>query len=434
MAAHRLQDKRLTRLFTWLDPRRWEQTFPTREVNNKFYMAATICLVPLIGSVSSVLVWIAFIWAVICLARQEFPLTSTHSIRVVAATFAGFFVVEALSGMISFHGWRTFETLLPNLIFLAFLPIYSRLRLSELEDVRTTIETTALGASFVTLGVALVQFQFVGMRAEGGAGNPGPFAVACLVSFGITILASLRTAGYRRLAFGVASIAMGSSVLLSGSRSFWPGLILLPVIIVVIYRAHIQRQGLGRLVSTVMVLSVLLLTGAAGFMKDRIYKGITELKAAQGGEYDSSWGNRLVMWKIGLDLVKEAPLLGYGPGSERSLIQDASKKKFDLRLSFSHFHSAPLQYAIRDGVFGVISLAALWIVPLFAAIRARKDELGAYGLAFIVSVQIAYLLSGVFGIMLGHDILDTLFVSSMVTGLLFVFEKPSLKNSLTPTK
>lgn len=400
---------------------------PTLDGNNKLYMAATISLVPLIGSVSSVLVWAAFIWALIRLARQDFSLETCRSIRLVAMAFAGFFIVEALSGAISFYGWRTFNEIVGNLIFLAFLPIYSRLRLSEREGVRNVIETTALGASFVTLGVVLVQVQFLGIRAEGGGGNPGPFAIACLVVFAITILASLRSIGYRRLAFGIASVAMGSSVLLTSSRSLWPGLILLPAIIAFIYRGHI-RQGLVRLVSVVAVLSMLVLAGSFVLVKDRINEGIADLKAAEAGEYYSSWGTRLVMWRIGLDLLKEAPLLGYGPGNETSLMEAESKKLVDFKLSYGHFHSAPLQYAIRDGVFGVFALAALFLVPLFAAIRAPRDELGSYGLAFIVSVQVAYLLSGVFGIMLGHDILDTLFVSSMVAGLFFVFENPSLKS------
>lgn len=361
------------------------------------------------------------------LFRRDFYVDTNLSIVSVAIVFGLFFSIELMSGMASFHGWSTFGELVGGLIFLAFLPIYSRLRLSEREGVRNAIETTALGASFVILGVAMAQAQIFGIRPEGGAGNAAPFAIACLVVFAITTLASLRSVGYRRLAFGLASIAIGSSVLLAGSRSLWPGLILLPGIIILTYRGHIRRQGLGRLVGMVAVLSVIVLAGSASFIKDRIDEGIAELKAAEAGEYYSSWGARLVMWRIGLDLVKEAPLLGYGPGSEAALLEAESRKRVDFTMTYSHFHSAPLQYAIRDGVLGVIALAALLVVPLFVAIRARRDELGTYGLAFLASVQIAYLLSGVVGIMLGHDILDTLFVSSTVTGLFFVFGGVPLK-------
>lgn len=395
--------------------------------NNRIYAAITISLVPLIGSVSSFIVWSAFIWNIVGLIRKDFYLDTGRYVVSVAIAFAVFFVVEAMSGVVSFHGWSTIGELVGGLIFLAFLPIYSRLRLSEREGVRNAIEITALGASFVILGVALAQAQIFGIRPEGGAGNAAPFAIACLVVFAITILASLRSVGYRRLAFGIASIAIGSSILLAGGRSLWPGLILLPGIIIFTYRSHIQRQGLGRLVGIVTVLSAIVLVGSAGLIKGRIDEGIAELKAAEAGEYYSSWGARMVMWRIGLDLVKEAPLLGYGPGSEAALLEAESRKRVDFTLTYSHFHSAPLQYAIRDGILGVIALAALLVVPLFVAIRARRDELGTYGLAFLASVHIAYLLSGIVGIMLGHDILDTLFVSSTVTGLFFVFGGVPLK-------
>src|SRR5690606_38483526 len=187
-----------------------------------------IPLVPLIGSVSSILVWVAFVWALIRLARGDFSLTRIRAVRITAAAFAFFFLVEALSAATSFRDLGTLEEIVGSAVFLALLPLYSRLALSQRDEIREVIENGALFGSFTTLALALFQLGVLDLRPEGGAGNAIPFATAYAVSYGVTFLACLRSStSRRRLAFAIATVAMGASIILSGSRSLWPALVLI---------------------------------------------------------------------------------------------------------------------------------------------------------------------------------------------------------------
>src|SRR5690606_29350787 len=125
---------------------------------------------------------------------------------------------------------------------------------------------------------------------------------------------------------------------------------------------------------------------------------------AASGEFHTSIGQRFVMWQIGLELIAEAPLLGHGPGAESLLMEARSQDIAGFTMAYTHFHNAFIQFAVRDGILGIIALSVLFLTPLLAAARAKHDELGTYGLAFITSVQCAYFLSGTVGIMFGHDI------------------------------
>jgi O-antigen ligase len=80
-----------------------------------------------------------------------------------------------------------------------------------------------------------------------------------------------------------------------------------------------------------------------------------------------------------------------------------------------------LTYAVRDGILGVLVVLAMILVPLILTARHERDETGTYGLAFLAGVDIAFLLSGAFGIMFGHDIMDSLFMISMIAGAYLVF-------------
>src|SRR5690606_16084663 len=134
---------------------------PTFDSNNKLYCAATVSLVPLIGSASSIFVWVSFVWALIRLARGDFGLSRIRAIRITAVAFAFFVLVELLSAAASFRGPETLKEIAGSMIFLALLPVYSRLALSKRDEIREIIENAALVGSFATLGLALFQLGFL---------------------------------------------------------------------------------------------------------------------------------------------------------------------------------------------------------------------------------------------------------------------------------
>jgi O-antigen ligase len=391
------------------------------DVMNRVVTGGAIGCTAVIGSATSVLVTLSFVWAVIRLARRDFPLTRVPQAQILALVMALFFAVEALCGLISYNGAPTLSEIVRNFVFLSFLPLYSRLSVSSRDGVRNALETGAIIGAFAALLVSLFQLMVLHWRAEGGAGNAVPFAVASLIGYVVLWLGCVRAGGRRRLLLAAAICASGACVILSGTRSLWPGLLLVPVIVGLIYRKHILARDFSRAAVILLIAAACVGILAAGFVEKRIKLGIEDVRASlSADDYSGSFGRRLLVWRVGVKLVEEAPIFGQGPGNAKPLLE-AGTTALGEKLRYSHYHDVFLTYAVRDGVLGVLVVLAMILVPLVLAARHPRDEMGTYGLAVLAGVETAFLLSGAIGIMFGHDILDALFMISMVTGAYLVF-------------
>ena len=388
---------------------------------NKVVLGGAMGCTAAIGSATSVVVTLSFVWAVIRLARRDFPLTRVPEARILALVMALFFGVEAFCGMISYNGLPTLSEIIRNFVFLSFLPLYSRLSVSSREGSRDALETGAVIGAFAALVLSIYQLLFLHHRAEGGAGNAVPFAVAALVGYTILWLGCMRADGRRRLVLAAALCASGACVLFSGTRALWPGLLLVPVVVGLIYRKHFLTRRFGRAAAILLVAATCIGIVAAGFVEKRVELAIKDVTASfSSNDYSGSFGRRLLIWRVGVKLVKEAPIFGQGPGNARPLLETGTAALGE-RLKYSHYHDVFLTYAVRDGIFGVLVVLAMILAPLILAARHERDEIGTYGLALLAGVETAFLLSGAIGIMFGHDILDALFMISMTTGAYLVF-------------
>ncbi|MGN6464719.1 MAG: O-antigen ligase family protein [Rhizobiaceae bacterium] len=391
------------------------------DVLNKVAVGATVGCTAVIGSVTSFVVTLAFLWAVIRLLRGDFPLTRVLEARILGLVTSLLFLVEALCGLISYNGTPTLVEIAENFVFLSFLPLYSRLSVSSRQGLRDSIETAAATGAFAAFLVSLYQVVVLHWRAEGGAGNAVPFAVASLVGYTIVCLGCMRAEGRRRLVLAAAICASGACVVLSGTRSLWPGLFIVPVVVGVIYRHHLVTRGITRVAAILAVAALCMGLFAAGFIQKRIETGMRDVTASlSDDDYSGSFGRRLIIWRIGLELFEEAPIFGQGAGNAKLLLESRSTALGE-RMTYSHYHDVFLTYAVRDGMLGVLVVLAMVLAPLVLAARFARDEVGTYGLAFLAGMEIAFLLSGAIGIMFGHDILDALFMISNATGAYLVF-------------
>jgi O-antigen ligase len=392
------------------------------DVMNRIAIGGTVTCSAVIGSVTSFLVTLSFLWAVIRLVRRDFPLSRVPQARTLALVMALFFVVEALCGFISYNGTPTLKEIIENFVFLSFLPLYSRLSITPREDMRNALETAAIAGAFAALVFSLFQMFVVHERAEGGAGNAVPFAVAIMVGYTILWLGWLRSGGSRRLILIAAICASGACVILSGTRALWPGLFIVPIVVGLIYRKHLLSQGFGRAVAILLVLAACIGVLTANFIEKRVVLAVQDVSTALDEDnYSGSFGRRLVIWRIGAELFEEAPIFGQGPGSAAPLLAERSRELTGVELGYSHYHDVFLNYAVRDGILGVLVVLAMIFAPLILAARHRRDEIGTYGFAFLAGMEIAFLLAGAMGIMFGQDIMDALFMISAITGAYLVF-------------
>jgi O-antigen ligase len=392
------------------------------DVMNRIAIGGTVTCSAVIGSVTSFLVTLSFLWAVIRLVRRDFPLSRVPQARTLALIMALFFAVEALCGFISYNGMPTLKEIVENFVFLSFLPLYSRLSVTSREDMRDALETAAIAGAFVALLFSLLQMLVFHQRAEGGAGNAVPFAVAIMVGYTILWLGCLRARGSRRLILVAAICASGACVILSGTRALWPGLFIVPIVVGLIYRKHLFSRGFGRAVAILLVLATCVGVLTANFIEKRIGLALQDVSTALDEDnYSGSFGRRLVIWRVGAELFEEAPVFGQGPGNAAPLLAERSGELTGVELGYSHYHDVFLNYAVRDGILGVLAVLAMILGPLILAARHGRDEIGTYGFAFLAGMEIAFLLAGAMGIMFGQDIMDSLFMISVITGAYLVF-------------
>jgi O-antigen ligase len=240
--------------------------------------------------------------------------------------------------------------------------------------------------------------------------------MANLVTLTITLLACARARGALRMLFALAALASAGCVVLAGTRSLWPALVLVPLVCGLFYRRHIDKRQLlasGALFAAAAVLFGVFATAVVQKRVELLIEDYRSFVADQ--DLSGSLGQRVTIWKAGWQLVKEAPLIGHGPAQGKQLLAERTG------MSYTHFHNAFLNFAVRDGIFGGIVVALMLAGPLVLAWRSRRDEIGDYGLAMSAGVTTSHLFSGLFNNMIGQDLLDSLFIVSMTTGMFLVF-------------
>jgi O-antigen ligase len=187
--------------------------------------------------------------------------------------------------------------------------------------------------------------------------------------------------------------ALYASVL-STARGAW---IAAPLIIVILIWHLVKsgRIGVKRVGLVIAVLTVVVsLSPAIDIVTERYTEAISEIKLFYSGEgHETSVGGRLAMWDIAIDVWKENPVLGTGPGDYgNDLMNLKNQGRYPALGQFDATHNIYLQVLASNGMVGIlIFLPTLIIFPLIYIRKAAKDSnrlecLSA--LVLIVSVSI----------------------------------------------
>lgn len=352
--------------------------------------------------------------------RGEIKLPRSGPVFWVSISFAYFFAADALAAAIHFDGRSSIIEIVENGFFLAFCVYYGSLaRIPRAQ----ALETVAFGAIAGGLGCgvfALLDLFVLGMqRAEGMAGNPGPFALVSAVLYALCLIVAFAHAGRMRTLALCAAAMAALALLLTGIRTLLPALAVAPLVVALVLGGSLPRPSLRQIaVGAVAVLLVAL--AAYPLVSARIAHVSKDIAEIESGEFDNSIGQRLYLWQRGMELAVERPIAGYGPGREASLIaNDDESTALDVR--FSHFHNFAIHALVRGGAIVLSAWLLVLIAPLVAVARARRDRMGDIGFAMALSIVCLYVLNGLLGILFGHDITDALYVFGLVCALYLVF-------------
>jgi O-antigen ligase len=200
-------------------------------------------------------------------------------------------------------------------------------------------------------------------------------------------------------ALGVAGLALGvAASLLSWTRGGWLAIPLLVAIsLFALHKVYRPSRWLwvGIGLAATMLLVLFLNTG---IVQDRIAQGERDVALMTDGNFQTSLGLRMLMWKIALETGLEAPLLGQGfSGYLRKV--DGLLEKEDIPPIMALFRTEPhsdyLYLFASRGLLGLIAYGALLIIPftyLLVALGrgdARKVGSAYVGLTLIIVLAVS---------------------------------------------
>lgn len=307
------------------------------------------------------------------------------------------------------------------LITFLFFPIsYSTWSITAKATLARIVVLASMAACFGALILAVIQYHWLGMRAEGGAGNAIPFATVACLSVMMCLAGALsgieRVKGLPILAALAGTIA----ILYSETRIIWLAELVSGIAVLLINRRRLGGAGLGRMLLMAAAISLVILAVGYPVISERADFLFSDWYAlATKGDHSTALGLRVALWQIAVGAFREAPFIGHGIAASRALMQQGFHDQFGMTQGFSHFHNGFLTALVEAGLLGALTLAAIFVVAARNAatvLRVSTDPLERFGATMIAVTVITYLIGGLTGILLGHDILDSTFMVFMVSG------------------
>ena len=389
------------------------QALEPRDRANRIWLFFSGAGTALFGSLISVVLWWAFVWAIVTPVIRRTVISRDGPLMAIALA-CGLYAVVKIGATLVHGGLEDMPGMAHTLVFFAPLLVGSRLRYTRPETVIDCFVLSCGFAAILALPVAAYETVWLGERATAFCGNPGVFAAMALLfgSIGALNAASSRTA---RRWLGVASyLAMVFCVIASGMRTFW---LVLPVATLIVGWTIARAMPRGMFLAG---LSASLLVVATGLMlaytpvSDRIGAINRDLaQIRETGSYDSSTGRRLMMWQAGWEAFRDAPLAGYGVAGRMDAIRVRVEPDQHNLVAHTHPHNGYLAALLDAGVAGLAALLAVLAIPVVIAIRSARDS--AWGLRVAIGSLLTstYAFSGLPGIIFEHDLMNSAFVVTL---------------------
>lgn len=338
---------------------------------------------------------------------------------VIAMTGAFYLFVAAylLSNLVNGR-WGSIESLLWLWAFVMFPFSYSIWRISDPEVIsRTVAMACSVGAISGAL-FAAVQYFAYHMRAEGGAGNALVFATVMTLAVAISFAGGMRSSGKWWSFHLLAAVAGTAAIIISQSRGIWPALALNIVVAIMVLRRRVSP--LSRLQVGGLVLGLASILGLFAWISiPRFGILLDNYESIQNHDFQSSFGLRVLMWEAGIDAWSKSKIFGLGSGSILEVTRNIGPGTV-AGSQFTHLHNQFITTMVETGIVGLSALFLVIVIPVVFAFRTMRSAMTAaqeMGVLIIFFVMITFVTSGLTNIMVRQDIMDTVFVTSIIVGL-----------------
>jgi putative inorganic carbon (HCO3(-)) transporter len=216
--------------------------------------------------------------------------------------------------------------------------------------------------------------------------NPNLLGGFLLPTLPLAVVALLRWPGRARRLFALASLVLGLvALVLTYSRGAWMGMVvsLAALGLLLVLRLSRTWPPLWRR------LFPLLLLGGGAVLLVLLVAAVEPLRVRVlslfAGREDSSNNFRMNVWTSALEMVRDRPLLGIGPGNKAfNLIYPLYQQpKFNALSAYS----IPLEWAVEAGIPGLLAGAGLFLAAVRSGLRQRLGT-GPLALPALAAVAI----------------------------------------------
>ena len=196
-------------------------------------------------------------------------------------------------------------------------------------------------------------------------------------------------------------LAVTSNLFLNGGRT---GHVAFAISIFVVGFANMKNKILAFFAMLFLVVSIFYAAyHISPVFKDRFDAGSNEMTSLSNNDknqYTGSLGVRLAMWKVGMDIVQDNPIIGTGIGDEMHALEktlysfdDSIAEPVKLLLKYN-FHNAYVQYSVQLGIIGL--LLYLLIFYEILKLKIKNKELSNLRYIFVAVFCISSLVELMF--------------------------------------
>jgi O-antigen ligase len=162
----------------------------------------------------------------------------------------------------------------------------------------------------------------------------------------------------------------------SGERGSW---LAIPLLLLLWVIAHSKKNIWFKCGTALMAIacSIWLSYATIPHVHDRIYLIFSDLRNYANGNMDTNIGIRLQLWQAALHLFSENPLFGVGPKGFAQAMPALNASGMltpeAARLGNGEVHNEILAKCAGTGLFGLISILSIYLVPLYIFWRSSKS-------------------------------------------------------------
>ncbi|MGF1737979.1 O-antigen ligase family protein [Photobacterium satsumensis] len=202
--------------------------------------------------------------------------------------------------------------------------------------------------------------------------NPIPYSIAlCLFSIVSLYFFFKKKNNLILLAFLIFSI----TIVLTETRGAI--LTLFISLIFLLFLKIKEKRNLKKIITTTVIGSIITLVFSYGIVNARVNETVAEIKSINHGNYNTSIGLRLQMWKASPKLVSINPAFGLGNQHKEEL--QKLYKNGDIQESLAlyaptHYHNQYIDKAIKSGVIGLILFLLVIYYPAYYYYKNKKNR------------------------------------------------------------